>query len=185
MTSMYPVLHPSLSSIRLILFPFINSVDPAVYLPQSYYGRSSGNSIIQNCESISETVTQWLKSHSSLFQRDKNGSTLNTLFYNTPCFNFPLLIRVTDKNTQYINFVPFKYLPRFPAMKFTMEVEANDTRLFLGVLVMKKCLHLVRKVHRKPTQVQSPTSCVKGSHSYIYQSSQGHMPGSEGFQQGS
>jgi hypothetical protein len=37
------------------------------------------------------------------------------------------------------------------AIKFTMEVEANDTLLFLDVLIMKRGPKLAMKMYRKPT----------------------------------
>jgi hypothetical protein len=60
-----------------------------------------------------------------------------------------------------------------PTIKFTIEVEANDTLLFLDVVVMKRGPKLTMKVYRKHTQyrplsalqVQQPTSGKKGSHS--------------------
>jgi hypothetical protein len=40
-----------------------------------------------------------------------------------------------------------------PTVKFTMEVEANNTLLFLDVLVMKRGPKLTTKVYRKPTHI--------------------------------
>jgi hypothetical protein len=40
-----------------------------------------------------------------------------------------------------------------PTIKFTTEVEANDTLLFLDVLVMKRSPKLAMKVYQKPTHI--------------------------------
>jgi hypothetical protein len=71
-----------------------------------------------------------------------------------------------------------------------MEVEANDTLLFLDVLVIKRGPKLAMKVYQKPTH----TDCdlhLKSSHPHHMKKgvvhsliSQGNMSGSEGFQQG-
>jgi hypothetical protein len=60
-----------------------------------------------------------------------------------------------------------------PTIKFTMEVEANGTLLFLDVLVMKRGPKLTTKVYQKTYsywsisafQVQLLTSCKKWSQS--------------------
>jgi hypothetical protein len=54
-----------------------------------------------------------------------------------------------------------------PTIKFTMEVAANDTHIFLEVLVMKKGPKLATKVYRKPIH----TGCYlhfKSNHPHTY-----------------
>jgi hypothetical protein len=69
-------------------------------------------------------------------------------------------------------------------IEFRMEDADKGTPSFLDILVMKSCPKLHTIPYRKSTCINSYLR-IKSDHSRLYldQSSQGHMSGSEGFQQ--